>query len=194
MSTTTSHCSVDEYFEVEFASELRHQYVDGEILEMVGGSTPHNDISSNLHVLLKLTFRKPHYRVCWENTRLRIASPVSYLFPDASVVKGECEYEPLRLDTVLNPIIVFEILSPSTERFNRGRKFELYQQIPTLAEYVLISQEAVAAERFTRQMDGTWAREAFQGMDAVMRLGSLDWDLALSELYEDVVFLTKEQS
>lgn len=190
MSTSTHH-TVDEYFEVEFASDRKHEYVDGEIIEMVGGSTPHNDISGNLYLLLKLNFKKPKYRVCCGNSRMRIPLPLAYLFPDAAVIKGLGEYEPERMDTVQNPAVLFEILSPSTEQFDRGRKFDLYQQLVSLEEYVLISQESVAVERFSRQKDGSWSGERFSGMDAVVKLASLDWELPLSKLYEDVVFLPK---
>ncbi len=189
MSTTTARHTVEEYFEVELASELRHEYVDGEILEMVGGSTPHNDITGNLYLMLKSNFRKPKFRVCCGNSRMHVPVPVAYLYPDAAVVKLTGESIVRRLDTVPDPAVLFEILSPSTEKFDRGRKFELYQQIASLEEYVLISQKAISVERFTRREDGTWEQEQFHGRDAIVPLTSLDWSIALSELYEDVEFL-----
>ena len=191
MSITTNHRTVDEYFEVEFASEERHEYVDGEILEMVGGSGPHNDICGNLYFLLKLMSRSQDVRICCGNSRMRVPTPVAYLFPEAAVVKGECDYEAQRLDTVRNPAVLFEVLSPSTEQFDRGRKFDLYQQIASLEEYVLISQEEVLVERFTRQANDNWKQEVSQGLDSVVRLESLDWTLALSDLYEKVAPLPK---
>lgn len=190
MSTSTRH-TVDEYFEVESASELKHEYVDGEIVEMVGGSTPHCDISGNLYFLLKANFKKPNYRVCCGSSRIRTPLPLAYLIPDAAVIKGTGDFESTRWDTVQNPAVIFEILSPSTEQFDRGRKFDLYQTLASLEEYVLISQEAVAVERFSRQKEGGWLSERFSGMDAVVQLASLDWELPLCELYEDVVFLPK---
>ncbi|MES2790893.1 MAG: Uma2 family endonuclease [Planctomycetota bacterium] len=188
MSTAMSRHTVEEYFEVEMASEHKHEYVDGEILEMVGGSTPHNDICGNLYFLLKANFRKPDFRICCGNSRMRTANPLAYLYPDAAVIKGAGEYESQRLDTVLNPTVLFEILSPSTEQFDRGRKFDLYKTIASLEEYLLISQQDAIVERFSREIDGRWKSERFTGLNSVVKLGSLGWDLPLVDLYADIDF------
>lgn len=184
MSTAMSRHTVEEYFEAEFASEERHEYVDGEILEMVGGSTPHNKIQMNLFGVLLRKFPPPSYRVCSENTRVKVDEPVSYLFPDATLVASPEQYEEHRRDTLLNPLIVFEILSPSTEKYNRGRKFELYQRINSLQHYVIISQTQAAVECFTRQSDGQWSGERFTGLNSAITFESLGWKLNLDELYQ----------
>ena len=192
MSITTNHRTVDEYFEVEFASEERHEYVDGEILEMVGGSERHNDIQMNLYRILLVRFTPPDFRVCGENTRLKVSHPVSYLFPDATLVAGRGQLEERRRDTLLNPLAVFEILSPSTERYNRGRKSELFRNIESLGYYVLISQDEVAVECFSRQPDGQWLAKRYAGLEAAVPFESLNWTLNLAELYQYVDLNTLE--
>lgn len=189
MSTTSLRHTVDEYFEVEFASDERHEYVDGEIIQMVGGSRPHNKIQMNLLRILFATFMEPYFEVFGESTRLKIGDPLSYLFADACLVTGTAQFEELRRDTLLNPAAVFEILSPSTELYNRGRKFELYKRINSLQFYVLISQHEMAVECFSRQPDGQWIGKQFAGRDAVILFESLNWTLTLNQLYQNVQFV-----
>ena len=188
MSTTSLRYTVDEYFEVDFASSERHEYVDGEIVQMVGGSRPHNKIQMNLLRILFATFMEPHFEVFGESTRLKVGDPVSYLFADASLVTGIAQIEEFRRDTLLNPAAVFEILSPSTEMYNRGRKFELYRHIDTLQFYVLISQHEMAVECFSRQPDGQWVGKQISGQHSVILFESLNWTLSLNELYRNVQF------
>lgn len=193
MSTATNRHTVDEYFEVEFASEERHEYIDGEIIDMVGASNAHNKIHLNLvRVLIARFFDSEDFRICMDNTRVKIESPVSYLFPDMALVAGPEELEVDRRDTILNPAAVFEILSPSTERYNRNRKFELYQRVESLQYYVLISQETVAVECFSRQPDGRWQGEVFVGSDATVTFESLNWKLSVAELYKKTDLTTEK--
>lgn len=191
MSTATNRHTVDEYFEVEFASNERHEYVDGEIVQMVGGSYAHNSIQMNLFRALLGKFFEPAFRVCGENTRIKVGHPVSYLFADATLVAGRGQLEEHRRDTLLNPLAVFEILSPSTEGYNRGRKFELYRCIESLEYYVMISQDRVAVECFSRQGDGKWLEQRFDGLESDVPFESLNWKLSLAALYQ-YVELTSE--
>jgi len=184
MSTITNRHTVDEYFEVEFASEARHEYIDGEIVEMVGASNTHDKIHLNLVRILLNRFFESDFRICMDNVRVKIENPLSYLFPDMALVAGPEELEEGRRATVLNPIAVFEILSPSTERYNRNRKYELYQSINSLRHYVLISQEAIAVECFVRQPDGQWLGQRFSGAGAEVIFEELDWRFPIIELYK----------
>ncbi len=186
MSTTTNRYTVDEYFEVESTSEERHEYVDGEIIQMGGGSYSHNHILMRLYIILARVFPEPEFRVCGESTRVRVGDPVSYLFPDATLIAGRGQLEERPLETLLDPLAIFEILSPSTERYNRGRKSELYRSIDSLQYYVLISQDEIAAEYFSRQPDGQWLQQRFVGVDAFVPFESLNWTLSLAELYQYV--------
>lgn len=186
MSTTTNRFTVDEYFEVELTSEERHEYVDGEIIQMGGGSYSHNHILMRLYIILGRVFTEPAYRVCGESTRVRVGDPVSYLFPDATLVAGRGQLEERPLETLLDPLAIFEILSPSTERYNRGRKAELYRSIDSLQYYVLISQDEIAADFYSRQPDGQWLQQRFVGLDASVPFESLNWSLSLADLYRYV--------
>ncbi|MDB5336969.1 MAG: hypothetical protein JWN70_2588 [Planctomycetaceae bacterium] len=191
MATVTKRHTVDEYFEVEFASEERHEYIDGEIIQLVGGSYSHNHIQMNLYRRLLRDFDEPNFRVCGESTRIKVGDPVSYLFPDAALAAGRGELEDRRRDTLLDPLAVFEILSPSTERYNRGRKAELYRSINSLQYYVMISQEEIAVECFSRRPDGQWLQKRFIGLDASVPFESLNWSLSLAELYRYVELSTE---
>lgn len=191
MSIATNHRTVDEYFEVEFTSEDRHEYINGEIIQMVGGSYSHNRLLMRLYGILIRNFAEPAFRVCGESTRVKVGDPVSYLFPDVTLVAGLGLLEDRRRDTLLNPLAVFEILSPSTERYNRALKSELYRSIDSLQYYVLISQDEIAVECSTRQPDGQWLAERFVGLDAAVPFESLHWNLNLAELYQYVELRTE---
>lgn len=186
MSIATNRRTVDEYFEVEFASEERHEYIDGEIIQMVGGGERHNDIQMNLYRTLLVRFTPPDFRVCGENTRLKVGNPVSYLFPDAALVAGRGQLEERRRDTLLNPLALFEILSPSTAAYDRGRKSELVRRIASPRYYVLISQDEVAVECVSRQPDGRWEATRYLGLKAAVPFEILNWTLQLAELSQYV--------
>ena len=185
MSIATTRHTVDEYFETEIASQFRHEYIDGEIIEMTGGSVAHNLLYFNLTCQLVYQFNNPHFWVCLGNTRIKIEAENAYCYPDAAVVICPVERELDRWDTVLNPSVVFEILSPSTEHIDRGRKLKLYKQILSLTHYVLISQDEIAVECFSRVGDGEWFQECFTKVTDTLRFPLLDWNLQLSDLYKN---------
>ena len=156
MSIATTRHTVDEYFETEIASELHHEYLNGEIIQMTGGTRSHNLICNNLKRMLLTRFDLPDYWICTGDTRVKIEECNAYLYPDAGIVPGQGIREPLRLDSVLNPIHVFEVLSHSTERLDRGERFDLFRKISTLEKYVLISQTEISVECHSRQANGEW--------------------------------------
>ena len=188
MSIATTRYTEDEYFQIELASELKHEYVNGEIIEMVGGSLRHDRIIGNLFRLLGNQFDVPGFHVIYGSVRIQVPAPRNYFYPDAAVVRGTPACHPDKPPMVVNPTVVFEVLSHSTERFDRGEKLEFYQQIETLAECVLISQWAVDVERITRTSSGRWVRDRFTNLADVVPLASLDWGLPLSRLYRNVDF------
>ena len=188
MSATTTRYTVDEYFERELSSELKHEYIDGEIIQMVGGSTCHNKILENLYRLLFVAFSPPMYRVCVDNVRLRISTPVRYVFPDAMLVKEPAQYEDGSLDTLLNPLVVFEVLSPSTELKDRGPKANSYKRIDSVEHYVLISQDQPTVECYSRQSDGEFLPRRVDGTGEELEFPDLGWNLKLTDLYRSVNF------
>ena len=189
--------TVDEYLAFERAAEERHVYVDGEVFAMAGESPAHGDISANLVAALVAQLEGSPCRTRTKDTKVR-SGPIPedgrgkrgiFSYPDAVVLCSEPEYHDAFLDVVINPTAIFEILSPSTEAFDRGKKFLRYQKWnPTLKDYVLISQHAPVVERFSRQPDGRWEYEAFTGIEATVRIPSIRCELKLADLYDRVEF------
>ena len=125
--------------------------------------------------------------------RVRIPATGLYTYPDVVVVCGEPQFEDDHVDTLLNPIVLIEVLSPSTERSDRGEKFTRYRMLESLQEYVLVSQDKPQVECFFRQPDGGWLLMPYSGLDAVAKLRSLDVELPLSEIYAGVTFPSAEE-
>lgn len=185
MSIATPRHTVQEYFEVELASELRHEYIDGEIIPMTGGTLEHNLICNNLLLLLMMRFRFPDYWVCSGNTRVKVDDPDEYLFPDAAIVAGPGIRETAKLDTILNPLHVFEVLSDSTERQARGSRFDMYKRIASVEKYILISQTDISIECHSRQANGEWEFQNYSQRNDAIPFDSLGWKLELAELYRN---------
>lgn len=180
--------TIDEYFALERASDVRHEYFDGAIVSMVGASLPHNQIQINLAVSLKPQLRRKGCSVLGSDMRVRAGTQHTFCYPDLSVVRGKPELVPFRPDTLVNPIVLIEILSPSTELFDRSRKFSLYRQIPSLREYVLVAQDAPTIEHYLRQDDGTWRLSVVEGLTETITLPTIDCTLALADVYDEVAF------
>jgi Uma2 family endonuclease len=186
--------TVEEYFQIEAASDERYEYVDGRIfpvgepLAMSGGSLKHSFIGSNATRLLGNLLVGTPCRVFNSDLRIRIGRKLKYAYPDVGIVCGEPQMEdaPAIGQTLLNPRVVVEVLSPSTEKRDRGEKFEAYREIDSLEEYILISQDAPRVESFLRQADGTWSLMPTLGLDAIARVRCLKIDLPLRELYAGV--------
>jgi Uma2 family endonuclease len=189
--------TVDEYLELEGRSpERKYEFRDGlivdmrEALAMAGGSENHCLINANLIAALSNRLNGGRCRVYSNDLRIRIPRKTLYTFPDAAVVCGKTESEQHKTAgvTITNPTTIVEVLSPSTELYDRGEKFSLYREIPSLREYVLISQSAPRVETFYRRDDGGWSFGPYEGRDAVAKLLSLGIDLPLSEVFRNVEF------
>jgi Uma2 family endonuclease len=178
----------EEYFEFESTSETKHEYFQGEIYAMSGGSLKHALIATNTSTALNIQLRKSTCRVFQSDLRLQVAALGYYTYPDVFVVCGEPQYYEGRTDTVTNPVLVVEVLSPSTESYDRGKKFQHYRTLESLQEYVVISQDAAHIERFTRQPDGDWLLHAADGLDDTLELLSVGCTIALSDVYDKVDF------
>lgn len=192
-----SRISVDTYLALERASGERHLYLDGEIYAMAGESGVHADICMNLSALIHAALRGKECRARSKDTKVRSGpTPMSgrgtegfFSYPDLLVICGEPETHDAHGDVVLNPSIVMEVLSPSTEAFDRGEKFRRYQSWnPTLTDYLLVSQDKPEIEHFTREASGGWHYQRYEGLDAVVTIASIGCTLALREVYERVTF------
>ena len=177
--------TVSEYLAFERSAHERHEYRNGEILAMTGGSYRHSLILANLIGELRNALKGKPCRALESNLRVRIPRTPLYTYPDASVICGEPQIDPNDdgLETVTNPRVILEVLSPSTEAYDRGEKFTRYRQLESLEEYVLISQDVPRVEVFFRQADGTWLFSAFSGLEARAKLAGLGIEIPLAEIY-----------
>lgn len=192
--------TVDEYLELERSSLDRHEYLDGHIYLMPGESIRHGDISVNLVAVLHAQLKGMPCRVLAKDTKVR-SGPVPmtgdstaglFSYPDLLVVCGEIEFHDAINDMILNPRLILEVLSPSTEEFCRGEKFERYKKWnPSLTDYLLVSQEEPRIEHFQKQPDHSWTKHTHDEMDAVVSLASINCSLKLADVYDRVVWPRK---
>jgi Uma2 family endonuclease len=184
-SQPKSYVTPEEYLAFERQAEYKNEYIDGEIFAMTGASRGHNLITVNLAATLNQQLRERPCEVYVSEMRVRIPKR-GYVYPDAVVVCGEPQFEDGHLDTLLNPTVLIEVLSDSTERYDRGKKFSFYQTIKSLAEYVLIAQDEYKIEQFVRQPDGRWLLSYYRSPEDVVELTSIQCTLALREVYDKV--------
>jgi Uma2 family endonuclease len=189
MSTApTRRATAEEYLAFERQAEARHEFISGQIIAMAGGSRRHAIICDNLLVLAKLKLRGTECQPYSGNLRVGIEATRNYTYPDLSIVCGQVQLQDSHKDTVLNPRLLVEVLSPSTERHDRGWKFKNYQLIPSFEEYVLVSQEEPRIERLLRQGDIGWLMTQVEGLEQTVRFQSVGCELPLREIYEGVEF------
>ncbi|MDB5969476.1 MAG: hypothetical protein JWQ90_1926 [Hydrocarboniphaga sp.] len=176
-----------EYLAAERAAERRSEYVNGEILLMTGASYAHSETVGGLLTALRVRLKGSACRAVSQDLRTRVDATGLYTYPDVVIVCGEPKFSDAHHDTLTNPTAIFEVLSPSTESWDRGGKFQHYQRIASLQEYVLVTQDAPRVERFRR--DGVrWSYERFDGLDALLNLESPVLQLPLAEIYEGLEF------
>jgi Uma2 family endonuclease len=181
----------EEYLAMEREAAEKSEYYSGQIYAMAGGSPEHNLIGFNIAGLLHAKLRGSPCRGFTSDQRVRIIETGLYTYPDVTVICGELQFDDARRDTLINPTLLIEVLSPSTEAYDRGEKFAHYRRIESLQEYVLIAQDQPRIERFLRQSDGTWNYRAAEGREGNLRLESVGVDLPVSEVYEGVEFQNK---
>ena len=177
----------EEYLRLERSSEEKHEYFRGEIFAMSGASENHNLVTGSSYAALYVQLRKRPCQIYPSDMRVRIPSTGLYTYPDISIVCGTPEFEDDVLDTLLNPTVIIEILSSSTEQYDRGKKFQHYRTIESLQEYILIAQDSFRIEQFSRK-DNQWVLTDAKTVDSVIQLTSIDCTLALSDVYEKVAF------
>ena len=180
--------SPEEYLASERESETRNEYFDGEIFAMAGASREHNQISANIvRVLGNQLLEKP-CSVYSSDMKVKIKEIEKYTYPDMVVVCEEEAFEDENNDVLLNPIVIIEILSDSTEAYDRGEKFAHYQLLNSFKEYILVSQYLCRIEKFTRQDDETWIYSKYQSAEHVVKIEAVNCELPVSEIYRKVSF------
>ena len=183
--------TVEEYFQIDEAAETRHEYVDGHIVDMAGGTDRHSQINVNLIGLLWTKLRGKPCQARGGDLRVRYGRKSRYGYPDALIFCGPAEFDPKApaTTTLLNPKVLFEVLSDSTEGYDRGKKFEFYREIESLEEYVLVSQDRPSVEVYRRQPSGMWTiQPPYHGLKSNAQLVSAGIELPLAELYAGVEF------
>jgi Uma2 family endonuclease len=176
----------EQYLVIERAAEYKSEYYNGEMFAMSGAREVHNLIAVNLCADLHRQLRPRPCRVYMADMRVNVSASGLHTYPDATVVCGEPRFLDQTRDTLLNPDLIVEVLSPSTEAYDRGRKFEHYRSIESLREYLLVSTDRMIAELFTRQPDGRWLLTAAGRIEDVLDLQSVGCRIALADLYEGV--------
>ncbi len=185
--TQISH-SVEEYLELERGADERHEYLDGQIYLMAGESIEHSTINSNVTTRLNIALIGTPCQVLSPNMKVRTSPTGLYAYPDATVVCGEPQFHEDRRDILVNPTVIVEVLSPSTEGYDRGEKFLRYQQLESLVDYLLVAQNTPRIERFTRQADDRWLYSITADLTNSVHLDSINCNLRLSEIFDRIVF------
>lgn len=183
----TSPLDEAAYLELERSGSSRHEFLRGELYAMAGGSLQHSQLQVNLISLLHAALRDRPCVVNSSDLRIKIEETGLLTYPDVSVFCGAPRFVDGHQDTLLNPLLIAEVLSPSTESYDRGAKFAHYRQLESLQEYLLISQEEARVERILRRDDGEWSLRCVTGLEGVLALSSVGVSLPLSELYHKVV-------
>lgn len=190
MSSQPSHkYTLEEYFALELASEEKYEFWNGEVFCMSGVSLAHSQIESNLVSGLRNQLNAHGCRVFPANLRVKVPKYPPYRYPDLTALCGSPEIENDNgLDMLVNPTLIVEVLSKSTEGFDRGDKFTYYKSIPSFSEYLLVAQHRPHVSQFIRQESGVWTFMEFNDLADAVRCASVPCALALSEIYRDVTF------
>ena len=176
----------EQYLEIEEKADFKSEYWDGQMYAMAGGTPHHADAAGGVLSALMTRLKAKGCGVFGSDLRVRDSYKGLYTYPDVAVVCGEPVLGPQL--TLTNPIVLIEVLSPTTEASDRGFKFERYQHIDTLKEYVLISQEKPRVETYLRQQDGSWRYQSFEGLNSSVAFQSVGVEVPLSEIYDGVMF------
>ena len=178
----------EEYLEAEILSNERHEYINGEIKLMTGGTPNHNDLVSNLLIALKLGLRKRAFRTFVADQRLWIRERNIYTYPDVMVLEQPIQLQEGRTDTLMNPCFIAEVLSKSTKDYDRSEKFRSYRTIETFQEYLLIDQYQIHVEHYVKTAANQWLLSEYSDPQITLTLNSVNLELKIANLYENIEF------
>ena len=176
----------EEYLALEREAETKSEYWYGQIYAMSGASEAHNLISANIVAGLHSQFKKRPCKVYPSDMRVKVSPTGIYTYPDVTVVCGKAGFDEGRKDNLLNPTVIVEVLSPSTEAYDRGKKFDHYRTLESLQDYLLVAQESAMILHYARHDDDRWLLTAYYGLDTVAHIESVDCALPLAEVYDKV--------
>ncbi len=178
----------EEYLEFETASDERHEYVNGEIRPITGGTPDHNEIAINLATLLKTTLRGKPYRIFGADQRLWIPDRNLYTYPDVMVVKKPLQLQTGRTDTITNPCFIAEVLSKSTQDYDHGEKFSAYRTLESFCEYLLIGQYQIHVEHYIKTSANQWLMSEYKDPSVTLSLSAFEAQIKIVDLYENIDF------
>jgi Uma2 family endonuclease len=178
--------SIEDYLEMENTSIEKHEYYKGEIFAMSGAKMPHNDISKNLSGNLYVKLKGKKCQPYGSDVRIHIESNTLFTYPDISIICGDVVTRNNDDYNVLNPTVIIEILSPSTKNYDRGEKFKLYRDIPTLKEYILVDSESIHIEVFRLNENNHWELEEYNSTENLLHIKAINENILISEIYEGV--------
>jgi Uma2 family endonuclease len=178
----------EEYLVFEEAAEYKSEYYQGDIFAMSGGSVNHNRIVMSLSSKLEASLGGSKCEAFMSDMRVWIEAKAVFTFPDITIVCGDLQFYENRNDTITNPVVIFEVLSKSTESYDRGKKFEFYRAIPALQEYILIDQYNMHIEQFAIGSEGKWVLTEYSNEKDVFQLFNVDFQMPLNEIYKRVDF------
>ena len=178
--------SPEEYLEFEHNSDIKHEYIDGEVYAMAGTTKAHNTISLNLAILLREKLKDSDCQTFMADIKVNVSNQKRFFYPDIVVTCDD--NDDVNAYDVKFPKIIVEVLSESTEKFDRGKKFQYYRTIPSLQEYILVSSQEYLIECFRRTKNDLWTLETYEGLNTILRIESLAIDAPLSEIYATLNF------
>ena len=184
----SKHVSIEDYLIAERAATEKHEYYKGEIFAMSGASLRHNRIQINLILGIGNLLKGKSCEIFGSDLRVHIPPNSLFTYPDAVIVCGEPQLLDDAQDTVLNPTVIFEVLSPSTQSYDRGDKFKLYRDIPSLHAYILVATDKPGVEQYCKRSDGTWTLQEFTDTEAAISINSINCTLLMAQIYEGVAF------
>ena len=180
-----NYISPDEYLQMERASEQKHEYYDGYVVAMTGARLKHNQIAANLVANIGSYLKGKECQVLPSDMRVATPNRDAYIYPDASIVCGEPQLEDDQFDTLLNPSVVFEIWSPSTQKNDVGYKLIYYQHIPSLKEYIMIDSAKKFAQVVRKQQDGAWRFEDIVDTEAMLFIQTINMNISFADIYRN---------
>jgi Uma2 family endonuclease len=185
----------EEYLRREEKSVEKHEFYQGKIIKMPGGTDIHSEIAGNMIATIKVAVRPlpRKFKVYTSDLKIRIESLDSGVYPDALVICEQPEYWQNRHDVIVNPLVIIEVLSPSTQTYDRMGKFDLYKELPSFQEYILVSTDTFSVETRFREEPDLWRIKTETNIENIVNLRSLGVSISMADIYENIVFPLKNQ-
>jgi Uma2 family endonuclease len=188
----TRYYSPAEYLELEVNSDIRHEYINGLIIPMTGGTPDHNQVAGNFYAVLNFALKRQPYRVFVTDQRLWIPNRKIHTYPDIMVVQTPLIFEEGRKDTITNPVMIAEVLSTSTKNYDKDEKFAAYRTIPSFQEYILIDQYTMHVEQYSKTDHNKWIFSEYSDSHDSLNLAAISCQILLEDIYDKVDFEVKE--